>query len=80
MGTLYVVQGYHEVSGEMVSDKPILHGMEDLARVRGECLAADREGVLVYAQSADVDRGEYSRPVILASYGKVPHPEAEGLG
>ena len=80
MGTLYVVQGYHEESGEMVSDKPILHGMETLARSRGECLAAEREGVLVYAQVADVDRDEYSRPVILASYGRVPDPDSQGLG
>lgn len=79
MGKLYVVQAYHEVSGRMVADKPILHGLEQLAMTRGEQLASEREGVLVYAQCADADKDEYSQPVILASYGRVPHPEQEGL-
>jgi hypothetical protein len=63
----------------MVACKPILHGMEPLARSRGEALAAEYGGVLVYAQDADVDRGEYSTPVILAKYGDVPHPEEQSL-
>jgi len=79
MGTLYVVQGFHEVDGDIVADKPILHGMEQLARTRGEMLAEERDGVLVYAQAADTDRGEYSEPVILAKYGCVPHPEQQSL-
>jgi len=79
MGTLYVVQGFHEVDGDIVADKPILHGMEQLARTRGEMLAGQRDGVLVYAQAADIDRGEYSEPVILARYGRVPHPEQQSL-
>ena len=79
MGTLYVVQGFHEVNGDVVADKPILHGMEQLARTRGEMLAGQLEGVLVYAQAANVDRGEYSQPVILAEYGHVPHPEQQSL-
>ncbi len=79
MGTLYVVQGFHEVDSDIVADKPILHGMEQLARTRGEMLAARRDGVVVYAQAADVDRGEYSEPVILAKYGRVPHAEQQSL-
>jgi hypothetical protein len=35
-------------------------------------LARNRDGVLVYAQTADADRGEYSEPMILAKYGQVP--------
>jgi hypothetical protein len=79
MGTLYVVQGFHEMDGDVIADKPILHGMEKLARTRGEMLAAQRDGVLVYAQAADLDRDEYSQPVILAKYGHVPHPEQQSL-
>jgi hypothetical protein len=79
MGTLYVVQGFSEVGGNVVADKPILHGMEQLARTRGELLAAQCDGVLVYAQAADADRGEYSEPVILAKYGHVPNPEQQSL-
>lgn len=79
MGTLYVVQGFYEVDGDVVADKPILHGMEQLARTRGEMLAGLLKGVLVYAQAANVDRGEYSQPVILATYGDVPHPEQQSL-
>jgi hypothetical protein len=79
MGTLYVVQGFHEMDGDVVADKPILHGMEKLALTRGEMLAAQRDGVLVYAQAADLDRDEYSKPVILAKYGHVPHPEQQSL-
>ena len=79
MGILYVVQGFCEVGGDVVADKPILHGMEQLALTRGEMLAEQRDGVLVYAQAADIDRGEYSEPVILAQYGLVPHPEQQSL-
>lgn len=79
MGTLYVVQGFCEVDGDIIADKPILHGMEQLARTRGEMLAGQRDGVLVYAQAADADRGEYSEAVILARYGRVPHPEQQSL-
>jgi hypothetical protein len=79
MGTLYVVQGFCEVDGGVIADKPILHGMEQLARTRGAMLAGKRDGVLVYAQAADADRGEYSEPVILAKYGRVPHPEEQSL-
>lgn len=79
MGTLYVVQGFHEVGGDLVADKPILHGLEQLALTRGRMLAGISEGVLIYAQAADVDRGEYSEPVILARYGHVPHPEQQSL-
>ncbi len=79
MGTLYVVQAFHETAGDVVADKPILHGMEKLAMTRAEVLAAERDGVLVYAQAADVDRDEYSQPVILATYGHVPHPEQQSL-
>jgi hypothetical protein len=77
--TLYVVQGFYGVGQGMVSGKPILHGMEQLARARGEALAGQCDGVLVYAQGADADRDEYSAPVILAKYGDVPHPEAQSL-
>ncbi|HZX72496.1 MAG TPA: hypothetical protein VFE77_16950 [Rhodanobacter sp.] len=79
METLYVVQGFYGVGQGMVACRPILHGMEPLARSRGEALAGQCDGVLVYAQGADVDRGEYSIPVILAKYGNVPHPEAQSL-
>lgn len=80
MGTLYVVQGFHEMDGDVVADKPILYGLEQLALTRGQMLADHFDGVLVYAQAADVDRGEYSEPVILAKYGRVPHPERQSLG
>jgi hypothetical protein len=79
MGTLYVVQAFHETDGDVIADKPILHGLENLALSRGKMLAAKREGVLVYAQAANVDRDEYSQPVILATYGHVPHPEQQSL-
>lgn len=79
MGTLYVVQGFHAVDGDVLADKPILHGMEQLARTRGLMLARHRDGVLVYAQAANLDQDEYSQPVILATYGHVPHPERQSL-
>jgi len=33
----------------------------------------------VYAQGADTNRGEYSDPVILAKYGRVPNPQEQSL-
>ncbi len=79
METLYVVQGFYGEGEGAVAGKPILHGMEQLARSRGEALAEHCDGVLVYAQGADADRGEYSTPVVLAKYGNVPHPERQSL-
>jgi len=54
-----------------------LYRSESVARQRGEMLARNRDGVLVYAQAADPDRGEYSEPMILAKYGQVPDLRAE---
>jgi hypothetical protein len=79
METLYVVQGFREVEGAVMADKPVLHGMETYARQLGEQLAPEREGVLVYAQSADTDRGEYADPVVLVTYGNVPEPQEQSL-
>lgn len=79
METLYVVQSFHEVDGTVLPEKPVLHGMEEFARRSGEQLAGQCEGVLVYAQGADTDRGEYSNPVILAKYGHVPDPQGQSL-
>jgi hypothetical protein len=79
METLYVVQSFREVEGDVLPEKPVLHGMEEFARRRGEQLAAQCDGVLVYAQGADTNRGEYSDPVILAEYGHVPNPQGHSL-
>lgn len=79
METLYVVQGFHEVDGAVLPEKPVLHGMEEFARRCGEQLARQCEGVLVYAQGADTDRGMYSDPIILAKYGRVPNPRQHSL-
>jgi uncharacterized protein (DUF924 family) len=79
MKTLYVVQGFHEVDGSILADKPILHGMESLALERARMLATQRHGVLVYAQMADADHDHYSQPTILAQHGRVPHPERQTL-
>ncbi|HEY8683907.1 MAG TPA: hypothetical protein VIM06_12110 [Rhodanobacter sp.] len=79
METLYVVQSFRAVDGDLLPEKPVLHGMEEFARRRGEQLARQREGVLVYAQAADTDRGEYADPVILAKYGHVPDPQEQSL-
>jgi hypothetical protein len=79
METLYVVQSFREVDGDLQPGKPVLHGMEQFARECGEQLAQWHPGVLVYAQRADTDRGEYATPVVLARYGRVPHPQVRGL-
>lgn len=80
METVYVVQGFQDIGGAVLPEKPLLHGFESLALDHGAELAVRRTGVVVYAQQADTDRGEYSHPVILASYGQVPEEAAdEGL-
>jgi hypothetical protein len=72
METVYVVQGFQNVGGAVMPEKPLLHGFENLALSHGAELAGQKAGVVVYAQKADTDRGEYSLPVILASYGEIP--------
>ncbi|MEO6925664.1 MAG: hypothetical protein ABI129_03265 [Rhodanobacter sp.] len=79
MEMLYVVQSFYVVSQRTVAAKPILHVTERMARTRGEVLADQCDGVVVYAQGADADRNEYSAPVVLAKYGDVPNPEAQSL-
>jgi hypothetical protein len=77
MEKVYLVRVFYEVYGGMRADKPLLYRSESVARQRGEMLARNRDGVLVYAQAADPDRGEYSEPMILAKYGQVPDLRAE---
>lgn len=79
METVYVVQGFQSVDGTVSAEKPLLHGFESLALSHGAELSEQMAGVVVYAQKADTDRGEYSRPVILASYGHIPARAEEGL-
>lgn len=79
METVYVVQSFQSVGGELQPQKPLLHGFEDLALNHGAELAEQRSGVVVYAQQADTDRGEYSDPVILASYGETDEFAQAGL-
>jgi len=76
MDKVYLVRVFYEVYGGMRADKPLLYQSESMARQRGEMLARDRDGVLVYAQAADPDRGEYSEPTILAKYGHIPNLQA----
>lgn len=47
---------------------------------RGEMLTGQRDGRLVYAQRVVADRGEYSKAVMLAKYGQVPHSQQQSLG
>jgi hypothetical protein len=77
MEKVYLVRVFYEVYGGMRADKPVLYRSESVARERGEMLARNRDGVLVYAQAADPDQGEYSEPMILAKYGQVPDLRAE---
>ena len=72
MEKVYLVRVFYEVYGGMRADKPLLYLSESMARKRGEMLARDRDGVLVYAQAADADEGQYSEPMIIAKYGQVP--------
>jgi hypothetical protein len=76
MDKVYLVRVFYEVYGGMRADKPLLYQTESLARERGEMLARNRDGVLVYEQAADAERGEYSEPMILAKYGQVPNLHA----
>lgn len=80
METVYVVQSFQNVGGAVLPEKPLLHAFESLALSHGAELAAERAGVVIYAQQADTDRGEYSHPVVLASYGQISDEVAdEGL-
>jgi hypothetical protein len=76
MDKVYLVRVFYEVYGGMRADKPLLYESESVARQRGEMLARNRDGVLVYAQAADPSRGEYSEPTILAKYGQIPNLQA----
>lgn len=79
MEIVYVVQGFQSVGGAILPEKPLLHGFEDLALSHGAELAEVRPGVVVYAQKADTDRGQYSEPVILATYGETHEFAQDGL-
>jgi hypothetical protein len=76
MEKIYAVRVFHEVYDGVRADKPLLYGSESVARERGEALAPERHGVLVYEQVIDVDRGHCSEPMILAKYGYIPNVHA----
>lgn len=71
--TLFFVQGFTAGKrGALVPRTPLTFATESQARERAERLGETSRGVIAFAQTADVEAGEYGEPVVLARVGEVP--------
>jgi len=73
METNYVVQGFEAGKrGALVALPAVAFKSEDQARGRAERMRHRCAGVVAFAQSADIEIGEYADPIVLVTYGDVP--------
>lgn len=71
--TIYVVQRFTAGKrGSLKAMQALSFPTESQARSRAERLGDTCEGVIAFAQTADIDAGEYSDPVMLVKIGRVP--------
>ena len=71
--TIYVVQGFTAGKrGSLQAMQPLTFQTESQARNRAERMGETCLGVMAFAQTADIDAGEYSDPVMLVQLGRVP--------
>ncbi|MGE7139172.1 hypothetical protein ACQKIE_16215 [Luteibacter sp. NPDC031894] len=71
--TIYFVQGFKAGKrGQLVPMEAVGCSTESQAVGRAERLGEGCAGALAWAQTADVDAGEYGDPVVLARVGEVP--------
>jgi hypothetical protein len=71
--TIYVVQGFTAGKrGSLKAMQPLMFPTESQARSRAERMGEACVGVMAFAQTADIDAGEYSDPVMLVRAGQVP--------
>ncbi|WP_291773813.1 hypothetical protein [Luteibacter sp.] len=73
METIYIVQGFVAGKrGELTPMQPIAFKTEAEARSRAARLGLTCDGVIAFAQAADIDAGEYSDPIMIDLIGTVP--------
>jgi hypothetical protein len=71
--TVYVVQGFTAGKrGALVPMPPMTFKTESQARERAARLGETCQGVIAFAQTADIDAGDYAEPVVLERLGVVP--------
>lgn len=70
---IYVVQGFTAGKrGSLKAMQPLMFPTESQARSRAERMGEACVGVMAFAQTADIDAGEYSEPIMLVQLGTVP--------
>ncbi len=78
MGTTqYGVQAFKKRGKALLPEQPILDRDRDAMLRKGERLAKEKAGVLVYQVEVDDEIGDVDEPVILARHGEVPAPFAD---
>lgn len=66
---IFVVQGYYRSCGDVLADRPIVCNTKELALRRGELLAEQHIGVLIYSVLLEIKAGKCITPVILVKLG-----------
>lgn len=72
MQTIYVVETYKAVEGDLWPERAVICRSDQDAIGRARLLSESAAGVIAYSQFVDPDAGDYEPPVILARYGSVP--------
>ncbi|MDF4024103.1 hypothetical protein P3W24_03845 [Luteibacter sp. PPL201] len=71
--TIYVVQGFEAGKrGALKAMPPVTCATESQARDGAERMGVRCAGVIAFAQTADIDAGGHSDPVVLLQLGQVP--------
>lgn len=76
MQTIYVVETYKAVEGELWPERAVICRSDQDALGRARLLSESSAGVVAYSQSVDPEAGDYDEPVILARYGSIPRSES----
>jgi hypothetical protein len=72
MQTIYVVETYREIGGELLPEKAVICRSDADAIGRAQLLSERAAGVVAYRQAVDPEAGDYEPPEILAQHGTVP--------
>lgn len=79
--TIHVLQAFIEMDGFACAEEPIQCASAADARAKARALKDKKAGVIAWSRSsADPSLGEWSAPVVLARYGKIPEEFETGGG
>lgn len=79
--TIHVVQTFVEVDGFPIAEAPVAYQSAAQAKARAQAMKDKKLGVIAWSRSSpDPSLGDWSDPVVLARYGRIPEEFEEAGG